>query len=158
MDAQNNQPKSLLLRDSHPQFFKGLVLKVAMLLTVGVLCFIKPSLLVEQHLIDESTIPLSVWGAAFICIAVLMAYGLSSTVKRYRYARRALIAGAVISGIWAMGYLFAVIGGESDRGGSVIFWFFVCGNFIIWSGEPPTNPLSSALREREKEDEANRYA
>lgn len=141
---------NITLNKSHPSLFKALILKCIVLLLIGLALLInRPGYIVDTVLTAPRAlvIPLEVWGLVFMGLAVSMAYGISGGLIRYRWARRALIGGAFITGIWAIVYIFALLGERTDRVFAVIFWIYINLNFIIWAGEPAFNPLSSALSE-----------
>lgn len=148
----------LPLRQSHPQLYKAMLLKTAMLIAVALAILIRPEFIIEENLRrPDPVIPLQFWAILYLGIAATLAYGVTNGLKRYKWARRALVAGAIITGIWAVGYMFAVFGGTSDKVFAAIFWVYACTNFIIWAGEPAFNPLSSALGNNSKAGELKDY-
>lgn len=151
MTADNRKRGNLPLRETHPQLFKAMILKVMVLFAVGLAILVKPGWIIDSKLNDgDSVIPLAFWGLLFIAISIVFAYGITNGIKRYKWARRALIAGSIVTGIWAVGYFFALFSGQTDRVFATIFWFYACINFIIWAGEPAFNPISSALQNNGK--------
>ena len=145
MEKQNPSKYVTLLRDSHPQLFKATALKSVVLFLIALSMFIKPEYVLQDLISTSRIIPLWFWGVVFTIISIMMAYGISNGYRRYQWARRALISGAIVTGMWGVGYAFALFGGETTKVFGTIFWFYVCGNFVIWTGEPAFNPLSSAL-------------
>lgn len=155
----NSQPDltTLPLRQSHPSLFKSLMLKAIFIFTAGVFIatgnatyVLEETVLTRNGVVDSPLIPVELFGIAFIVVGLTLAYGITNGLRRYKWARRGMIAAASLCGIFAVGYWFAFIQDFTPRIFAPLLWSYMTGQFIIWAGEPAFNPLSSALNAKPK--------
>lgn len=139
--------QTLSLRKTHPTLFKALVIKSVMLVMLGIIfsAGFKQYIFELKILQTARIVPLEFWGGIYLVNGLMLMYGISNGVRRYRWARRALIVASSLAGLFCVGYIFAIAQGLTDRLLAPLFWGYFSASLAVWTGEPAFNPLSSAL-------------
>lgn len=140
----------LRLYQSHPNLFKMMLSKSLFTLLIAYLLISHKAYLIIPRMALESKqiIPLQVWGIIWLIVGLLIAFGITLGVNRYRFARWGLILGALVGGYWAVGFWSLFILNKTTLINAPLLWTMYTITLVSWSSEPNFNPLSKAVHDR----------
>lgn len=142
----------IALKQNHPTLFMSLMIKAGFMVLVGlVLVIFGVQYFIEPHALQQTLIPVNLWGIPVAVAGIMVFYGILGCPENYKWARRGLLTGSVVAGIFAAAYFFAFLSGYSDRIMSGLFWGYLSMVLAIWVPEPTFNPIASAtLNKKDK--------
>lgn len=133
------------LKHTHPNMYRGILVKslVSFIWGIALIAGDPKFIINAQRGEIGEVVPLHFWGFIFLIITAGLLFGMTGDTRRYKWSRRALIAGASIGSVFALGFWFAFFGGRIYGIGAPLFWTFYALNFMIWATEPQYNPVSA---------------